>query len=95
MHEFHIDIINQIHASNIIYKTRFDSSQQRLNFNLGDYIMIQIRPKQYPLGTIKKLQAHSLGPFKVFKQIGSNAYDIDIPSDYGISSTFYRGFNYF
>lgn len=52
MQEFHIDINNQIHASNIIYKTRFGSRQQRLNFNLGDYIMIQIRPKRYPLGTV-------------------------------------------
>lgn len=57
MHEFHIDINNQIHASNIKYKTQFDSRRHRLNFNLGDYIMIQIRPKWYPLRTVKKLQA--------------------------------------
>ena len=30
---------------------------------------MQIRPKWYPLETIQKLQARSLGPFKVLKQL--------------------------
>uniref|UniRef100_A0A2N9GJN6 Integrase catalytic domain-containing protein n=1 Tax=Fagus sylvatica TaxID=28930 RepID=A0A2N9GJN6_FAGSY len=42
----------------------------------------------FPSGTVKKLQARSAGPFKVLKRIGSNAYVIELPSDYGISSTF-------
>ena len=50
--------------------------------------MIHIRPKRFPSGTAKKLQARSAGPFKVLKWIGSNAYVIELPSDYDISSTF-------
>ena len=50
--------------------------------------MICIRPERYPSGTVTKLQARSVGPFKVLKKLGPNAYVIDIPSDYGISSTF-------
>ena len=50
--------------------------------------MIRIRPERFPSGTVKKLQARSAGPFKVLKQIGSNAYVIELPSNYGISSTF-------
>ena len=50
--------------------------------------MIRIRPERFPSGVVEKLQAHSAGPFKVLKRIGSNAYIIDIPSTYGISSTF-------
>ena len=50
--------------------------------------MIRIRPERFPSGTVKKLQARSAGPFKVLKRIGSNAYVIELPSDYGISSTF-------
>ncbi len=50
--------------------------------------MIHIRPKRFPSGTAKKLQARSAGPFKVLKWIGSNAYVIELPYDYGISSTF-------
>ena len=50
--------------------------------------MIRIRPERYPSGIVKKLQACIAGPFKVLKKLGPNAYVIDIPSDYGISSIF-------
>ncbi|XP_075640578.1 uncharacterized protein LOC142612363 [Castanea sativa] len=36
----------------------------------------------------KKIQARSAGPFKVLKRMGPNAYVIDLPHDYGISSSF-------
>ena len=49
--------------------------------------MIQIRPKRFPFGIVKKLQARSASPFKVLKRMGSNAYVIDLPHDYGISSS--------
>ena len=50
--------------------------------------MIRIQPEWFPSGTIKKLQACSAGPFKVLKRMGPNAYVIDLPHDYGISSSF-------
>ena len=50
--------------------------------------MIRIQPEWFPFGTVKKLQAHSVGSFKVLKRIGPNAYVIDLSHDYGISSSF-------
>ena len=51
--------------------------------------MIRIQPEQFPSGTIKKLQArNATDPFKVLKRMGLNAYAIDLPHDYGISSSF-------
>ena len=50
--------------------------------------MIRIRPERFPSRTIKKLQAYSAKPFKVLKRMGPNAYVIDLPHDYGISSSF-------
>ena len=50
--------------------------------------MIRIRPERFPSGTVKKLQARSAGQFKVMKRMGPNAYVIDLPHDYGISSSF-------
>ena len=50
--------------------------------------MIQIQPERFLSRTIKKLQARCAGPFKVLKRMGPNAYVIDLPHDYGISSFF-------
>ena len=50
--------------------------------------MIQIRPEWFPLGAVKKLIARSVDPFKILKKINLNAYVIDLPPDFGISSTF-------
>ena len=50
--------------------------------------MIWIRRERFPSRPIKKLQACSAGPFKVLKRMGPNAYVIDLPHDYGISSSF-------
>ena len=88
MHVLHKEINKRIHASNLKYKTQANLHRHHLDFDVGDYVMIRIRPERYPSGTIKKLQARSAGPFKVLKKLRPNAYVIDIPSDYGISSTF-------
>ena len=40
--------------------------------------MVHIRPEQFPLGIVRKLQARNAGPFKVPKLIGPNVYVIDI-----------------
>ena len=50
--------------------------------------MIRVRPKRFSSGAVKKLHTRGVGPFKVLKQIGSNAYVVDLPPDYDISSTF-------
>ena len=50
--------------------------------------MIRVRPERFPSATVKKLQTHGASPFRVLKRVGSNAYVVDLPDDYGISSTF-------
>ena len=50
--------------------------------------MIRIRPERFPSGTNQKLHAHNAGPFKVLQRVGPNAYVLDLPHDFGISSTF-------
>ena len=50
--------------------------------------MVRLRPERYAPGTATKLHARSAGPFHVLSQIGENAYVVDIPHSWGISSTF-------
>ena len=50
--------------------------------------MVKMIPKIFPQVSNRKLQARSTGPFKILSKIGANAYILEIPSDWGISSTF-------
>lgn len=60
-----------------IHKTlhyHVDLNKRLKEFNVGDYVMVRIRLKRLLAMTVCKLQAHSVGPFKVIKCIGINAY---------------------
>ena len=88
IHDLHNEIRKNIQVSNSQYKIHADTYWRHAEFQVGDYIMIQIRLERFPSRTVKKLQAHSANPFKVLKRMGPNAYVIDLPHDYGISSSF-------
>jgi hypothetical protein len=86
--DLHIKITKQIQASNAQYKLQADLHRRHNEFNVGDYVMIRIRPERFPSGTNRKLHARSTGSFKVLQRVGPNAYVLDLPHDFGISSTF-------
>lgn len=86
--DLHNETSKEIQTSNAHYKLQADLHRRHTAFNIGDYVMVQIRPKRFPPRSVRKLQARSAGPFKVLQRVGPNAYVIDIPPDYGISSTF-------
>jgi len=44
--------------------------------------------ERFPSGANRKLHARSAGPFKMLQRVGPNAYVLDLPHDFGISSTF-------
>ena len=50
--------------------------------------MVQIYPKQFPLGTVKMLHVRSAEPFKILNKLNCNTYVIDLLRDHSISCTF-------
>ena len=88
MHDLHKTICDQLNATNLKYKNLADKHRHVQNFKIGDYVMVRLRPERFPSGTSQKLQARSAGPFEVLSRVGSNAYVVDLPADWGISSTF-------
>ena len=88
IHDLHNEIRKKIQVSNYQYKIHADTHRHHVEFQVGDYVMIRIRLEWFPFGTVKKLQSCSVGPLKILKRIGLNAYVIDLPHDYGISSSF-------
>jgi len=59
IHDLHKEISTQIQKNNANHKAYADLHKKTHEFNVGDYVMVRIRPKRYPLGTVKKLHAHS------------------------------------
>ncbi|KAG0466983.1 hypothetical protein HPP92_018563 [Vanilla planifolia] len=50
--------------------------------------MIRVRPERFPPGTLRKLHAKGIGPFRIITKISPNAYTLELPDDYGVSNTF-------
>ena len=88
LHDLNKVIGKKIQESNAHYESHADLHRRHLEITEVDYVMIQIRPEWIPPGSVKKLNARSAGPYKFLKEINSNAYVIDLPSDFGISLTF-------
>ena len=49
---------------------------------------MHLRKDRFPEQRKSKLQPRADGPFKVLRKINDNAYEIDLPSTYGVSSSF-------
>jgi len=71
--------------NNADYKPSADLHRR---LNVGDYVMVRMRPERFLPGTVKKLHVRSGGPFQILKKINSNAYVVDLPPDFDISCTF-------
>ena len=51
-------------------------------------VMIKLRPERYANENAHKLHPRATGPFQVRRKINPNTYDIVIPSDWRIPTTF-------
>ncbi|CAB4263778.1 unnamed protein product [Prunus armeniaca] len=88
IHDLHAEIIQRINNSNATYERDADVHRRLKEFSVGDFVMVQIKPERFPQGIAKKLQARSMGPFKVLKRLGSNAYMLQLPPEMGIIPIF-------
>ena len=54
----------------------------------GDLVWVHLCKDRFPDQCKSKLQPQADGPFKVLRKINDNAYEIDLPSTYGVSTSF-------
>ena len=82
--QLHQDIHDRVVSQYASYKQAADLHCRPRVFQVGDQVMVRLRPERYAPGT-----ARSIGPSQVLSRIGGIAYVVDIPPSWGISSTFH------
>ena len=70
------------------YKRRADQHRRKLQFEVGDLILEHLRKERFLKGTYNKLKMKKIGPCKVLKKFGANAYEIELLDGIEISLIF-------
>ena len=59
-----------------------------MKFKVGDMVMIHLKKERLLKGQYTKLMMKKVGPFKILKKCGNNAYKLDLPPNIGFSPIF-------
>ncbi|WVZ97710.1 hypothetical protein U9M48_043224 [Paspalum notatum var. saurae] len=87
-----IDLHEQTHqniaAANAKYQVAGSKGRKHVTFAPGDMVWLHLRKDRFPTLRRSKLMPRAAGPFKVLTKINDNAYILDLPAEFGVSTSF-------
>ena len=86
--KLHERVKNQIENQTKVYSTKGNRGRKELVLNEGDWVWLHLRKDRFPTKRKSKLSPRGDGPFHVLERINNNAYRLDLPEEYGVSTTF-------
>ena len=78
----------QIEKKNESYTRQANKGHKKVVFQPGDWVWVHMRKERFPEQRKSKLQPRGDGPFQVLERINDNAYKIEFPGEYNVSTTF-------
>ena len=77
-----------IAATNAKNQVAGSKGRKLVTFEPGDTVWLHLRKDRFPTLRRSKLMPRAAGPFKVLTKINDNAYILDLPVEFGVSTSF-------
>ncbi|XP_074288663.1 uncharacterized protein LOC141613817 [Silene latifolia] len=87
----HDQVRARIEKINEVYKRQANKTRRPRSFSEGDLVWLHLRKERFPNKRKNKLMPRAEGPYKVISKVGDNAYEIELPGEYGVHATFNVG----
>jgi hypothetical protein len=88
MHKLHDQINGQLHDSSQKYKRHIDQRKREDHFKVQDQFLALLTKERFPRGICNKLKMKKIGPCRILRKFATNAYEIELPKNVGISPIF-------
>lgn len=84
----HEEVKSCIEQNNAKYKSAADQHRRYKEFEVGDKVMVYLRKERFPSGAYNKLKLKKIGPCRIVRKCGTNAYQVDLPDEFDMSPIF-------
>jgi len=86
--KLHEKVKFQIQQQSDKYVRQNNKGKREISFKEVDWVWLHLRKDRFPNQRKSKLSPRGDGPFQILKKINKNTYQLDLPEEYGLHTTF-------